>query len=121
MTGAELVPSPTKTPEWKDKRSEIYARNDYRCVDCSKIGVTIHCHHIHYVKGMKPWEYGGLRLPAPSCCSNWPLLDRFIRARPLRNPPPVTPPPRASLVLRPAGGLDFPGLLPAVGSEVEQM
>src|SRR5260221_1610523 len=54
------------------------------------------------------------------CPSNWPLFDRLVRTRPLRNRPPVTPPPRASLVLRPAGGRVLPGLLPAVGSKVEQ-
>src|SRR5437899_5585870 len=49
------------------------------------------------------------------------LFDSIIGTRPLSNGTPVTPPPRASLVLRPAGGRVLPGLLPAVGSEVEQL
>jgi hypothetical protein len=44
-------------PEWKEKRAEIYERDRRTCVDCSKTGVKIHCHHEHYVTGKKPWEY----------------------------------------------------------------
>src|ERR1700757_4769077 len=49
------------------------------------------------------------------------LFDRLVGTRPLRNRPPLTPPPRASLVLWPAGRRVFPGLLPAVGSQIEQL
>src|ERR1043166_3209253 len=53
--------------------------------------------------------------------SNWPLLGRLVRPGPLCNRPPVTPPPRAGLDLRPVGGPILPRLLPAVGSEIEQL
>jgi hypothetical protein len=64
MDGKEWYKQQLQTPEWKEKRREIYERDDYVCVDCTNRGieckrgtVRIHCHHKYYVKGMKPWEY----------------------------------------------------------------
>jgi len=57
MDGKAWYKQQLQKSEWKEKRAEIYARDGHACVDCKKRGVTIHCHHNHYVKGMKPWDY----------------------------------------------------------------
>jgi hypothetical protein len=57
MNGKEWYQQQLQTPEWKSKRKEIYTRDGYACIDCGNRGVTLHCHHEHYVQGMKPWEY----------------------------------------------------------------
>jgi hypothetical protein len=57
MDGKAWYKKQLETPEWKAKRSEIYRRDNYSCVDCGSRGVTINCHHNHYVRGKKPWEY----------------------------------------------------------------
>jgi hypothetical protein len=57
MDGKAWYKQQLEKPEWKAKRAEIYKRDNYACVDCGSRGVTINCHHLHYVRGKKPWEY----------------------------------------------------------------
>lgn len=44
-------------PEWMEFRQQVYARDEYACVDCGEDGVRLHCHHEYYVRGKLPWEY----------------------------------------------------------------
>lgn len=57
MDGKEWYKQMLNTPEWDAKRREVYARDNYSCVDCSEDGITIYCHHLHYVSGKPPWAY----------------------------------------------------------------
>jgi hypothetical protein len=57
MNGKEWYSQQLSKPEWKAKRKQIYNRDSYSCVDCRKRGVTINCHHNHYVTGKMPWDY----------------------------------------------------------------
>jgi hypothetical protein len=57
MNAKEWYKQQLEMPEWKAKRRTIYARDGHACVDCGEDGVTIHCHHLHYVAGKLPWEY----------------------------------------------------------------
>ncbi len=57
MNGKEWYKQQLETLDWKAKRRKIYARDGYACVDCGEDGVTVHCHHLHYVAGKRPWEY----------------------------------------------------------------
>lgn len=51
-------------PNWKVKRKEILARDQFRCVICSS-GKDLHVHHrqYHFIKATKkfkaPWDYPG--------------------------------------------------------------
>lgn len=47
-------------PRWQKKRLEILQRDNWTCRNCGSglnEGVTLHVHHIRYIKGKKPWEY----------------------------------------------------------------
>ncbi|MCM2371060.1 hypothetical protein [Aporhodopirellula aestuarii] len=57
MNGKEWYREQLKKPEWLAKRKKIYERDNRTCVDCQKSGIRIHCHHEHYVRGKKPWDY----------------------------------------------------------------
>lgn len=57
MNGKEWYKQQLEKPEWKAKRQEVYARDEYACVDCGEDGGTVNCHHLHYVAGKLPWEY----------------------------------------------------------------
>lgn len=46
--------------EWKAKRDHILIRDGYRCQRCGATeedGISLHVHHIHYIRGLDPWEY----------------------------------------------------------------
>lgn len=53
MTYAELL----KHPKWQRKRLEALQAADFKCSRCGADEVTLHVHHIEYIKGNKPWEY----------------------------------------------------------------
>jgi hypothetical protein len=57
VNGKDWYKQQLQLPEWKAKRREIFSRDAYACVDCSEDGVTVHCHHLHYIAGKRPWEY----------------------------------------------------------------
>jgi 5-methylcytosine-specific restriction endonuclease McrA len=51
MDGKTWYQEQLKRPEWKAVRREVYRRDAWACVDCGERGVTLDCHHLHYVKG----------------------------------------------------------------------
>ncbi len=57
MNGKEWYKQQLEKAEWKAKRREIYLRDGYACTDCGEDGVTVHCHHLHYVANKLPWDY----------------------------------------------------------------
>jgi hypothetical protein len=57
MNGKDWYQQQLQTPQWKEKRREIYKRDSFSCVDCGQTGVTMECHHNHYVRGKEPWNY----------------------------------------------------------------
>lgn len=46
-----------KDPRWQKRRLEKLGAGCWRCEKCSSTQVTLHVHHIKYVKGREPWEY----------------------------------------------------------------
>jgi predicted HNH restriction endonuclease len=46
-----------RRPEWKAKRLEVIARDLHKCTMCDKTKY-LQVHHISYVYGKMPWEYG---------------------------------------------------------------
>lgn len=46
-----------KDPRWQKKRLEIFERDEWECRGCFDTTKTLHVHHTHYEKGLKPWEY----------------------------------------------------------------
>lgn len=50
-------------PRWQKKRLEIYNRDNFQCQFpfddgvCGEDSDMLHCHHLEYIKGLKPWEY----------------------------------------------------------------
>jgi 5-methylcytosine-specific restriction endonuclease McrA len=45
-----------KTPEWTNKRNEIYKRDNYKCVICGA-NKNLSVHHLYYLPETMPWEY----------------------------------------------------------------
>jgi len=43
-------------PRWKAKADEIKRRDDYFCQLCNR-KISLHVHHIVYIKGRKLWDY----------------------------------------------------------------
>lgn len=50
---AELL----KDPRWQRKRLEVMERDNFTCRWCGADDKTLNIHHLHYIKGRKPWEY----------------------------------------------------------------
>jgi len=46
-----------KSPKWQKKRLEILQRDKFTCQSCNDDINTLHVHHLHYEKGLLPWEY----------------------------------------------------------------
>lgn len=51
-----------KDVRWQQKRLEIFNRDDWSCCRCHKASsdktkLTLHVHHLYYVRRNKPWEY----------------------------------------------------------------
>jgi hypothetical protein len=50
-----------KSPLWQMKRLEIFQRDNWTCVSCSRhcptLLLTMHVHHIKYLPNLEPWEY----------------------------------------------------------------
>jgi hypothetical protein len=44
-------------PRWQKKRLEILNRDDFKCQYCKSGKITLHVHHLCYLKGLKIWEY----------------------------------------------------------------
>jgi len=49
-----------KDPRWQKKRLEIFQRDDWGCVECGNIKLTLHVHHEEY--SGNPWETSGDKL-----------------------------------------------------------
>lgn len=45
-----------QTPEWKDKRHQILARDLHMCKQCGT-NKSLNVHHTSYIKGKMAWEY----------------------------------------------------------------
>ena len=45
-----------KNPRWKQRRLEILEIDDWKCKRCG-IDEDLQVHHLHYRKGLLPWEY----------------------------------------------------------------
>lgn len=54
MTYAEKL----KDPRWQKKRLEIMQRDNFACLNCCSKDKTLNVHHVIYVKGLDPWDYG---------------------------------------------------------------
>ncbi len=46
-----------KHPLWQKRRREIIEKANYKCEDCG-VELGLQVHHIIYLRGKKPWEYG---------------------------------------------------------------
>lgn len=46
-----------RDPRWQRKRLEVLERSNFTCDDCGSEERTLHVHHGHYFRGLKPWEY----------------------------------------------------------------
>jgi len=44
-------------PNWQRKRLDILGRDDFRCQACGCREITLHVHHLSYIRGREPWEY----------------------------------------------------------------
>ncbi len=44
-------------PLWQRKRLEVFNRDNFACTNCGRNNLTLHIHHIKYLKGADPWEY----------------------------------------------------------------
>lgn len=42
---------------WLNRRWEILERDNYECQRCHNDDLTLHVHHLRYVKNHEPWEY----------------------------------------------------------------
>jgi 5-methylcytosine-specific restriction endonuclease McrA len=42
---------------WDEKRVRILKRDDYTCIGCGATKLTLHVHHLIYIKGRHPWQY----------------------------------------------------------------
>lgn len=47
-----------RDPRWQRRRLEIMQRDGFKCRDCQDAGRTLNVHHLAYVKGWEPWDYG---------------------------------------------------------------
>ena len=64
-----------KDPRWQRKRLETLNRAEFRCEACYDETQTLHVHHMHYERGLKPWEYEDktLRVLCEGC--HWEIGD----------------------------------------------
>lgn len=46
-----------RDPRWQRKRLEIMQRDGFKCQECTDDSVTLHVHHVRYIKGREPWDY----------------------------------------------------------------
>jgi len=60
-----------KDPRWQKRRLEKLGSAFWRCEKCSSTQVTLHIHHIKYIRGREPWEYADneLRVLCAKCHS----------------------------------------------------
>lgn len=49
-------------PNWQRKRLEILNRDGFKCRLCSSTETTLHVHHLRYIRGRDPWDYGNASL-----------------------------------------------------------
>lgn len=45
-------------PKWQKRRLEVMANSDFSCSDCGNKDQTLNVHHVSYIKGRDPWDYG---------------------------------------------------------------
>jgi len=61
-------------PRWQKKRLEILERDGWRCRYCGNDKLTLHVHHVLYLKGVDPWDYEDADLHA--LCEDCHLLEK---------------------------------------------
>lgn len=44
-------------PKWQKKKAEILARDNHTCRSCGATEITLHAHHLFYIKDTDPWDY----------------------------------------------------------------
>lgn len=53
-TYAELL----RDPRWQKKRLKILKRDKWACRACAAFDCSLHVHHLIYIAGKAPWDYG---------------------------------------------------------------
>jgi 5-methylcytosine-specific restriction endonuclease McrA len=46
-----------KDPRWQRRRLELFNSKNWQCEYCNEHRAQLHAHHVHYIKGMPPWDY----------------------------------------------------------------
>lgn len=46
-----------KDPRWQRKRLEIFQRDDFTCLSCTRKDLPLHAHHLSYLVGKEPWDH----------------------------------------------------------------
>ena len=49
-------------PRWQKKKTEILIRDNFTCTRCNGTDVTLHVHHLEYIRGRDPWDYDNSKL-----------------------------------------------------------
>lgn len=44
-------------PRWQKKRLEIFSRDNWTCLSCGRLDMTLSVHHRQYIDGRDPWDY----------------------------------------------------------------
>jgi hypothetical protein len=47
-----------KDPRWQKMRLQILERDEWCCQRCFESEKTLHVHHLRYIPGRDPWDYG---------------------------------------------------------------
>jgi hypothetical protein len=69
-----------KDPRWQKKRLKIMERDDFSCKNCGNSDRELTVHHLHYEKGLSPWEYGDESLVTycKICHDEWHRLKTML-------------------------------------------
>lgn len=46
-----------KHPLWQKRKGEILERDKFTCRSCGSKDITLHAHHLIYIKDAEPWDY----------------------------------------------------------------
>ena len=46
-----------KDNRWKKRSAEIQLKDNFHCRICGTDSLSLNVHHLHYIYGLKPWEY----------------------------------------------------------------
>ena len=70
-----------RSPHWQRRRFEILTRDHFACAHCDATDKELHVHHVHYVKGHKPWEYPDYDLITLCCDCHARIEAQINKAR----------------------------------------